>query len=133
MDVEVQRGAADALGKIGDPRAIVPLGIKISDSDVETRAIARHALHEVVDESEEDAVEPLVRLLQHEDPMAREQEAIELGDLVQPATEKVTEGVSEAAGSAGERLQPAAEKAKDVGGKTAQKGAEAYETAKREV
>ncbi|MGZ4901669.1 MAG: hypothetical protein ACXVI3_02970 [Halobacteriota archaeon] len=36
----MQRDAADALGKIGDPRAIGPLGNKISDNDVETRAVA---------------------------------------------------------------------------------------------
>ncbi len=132
-DTEVQRDAADALGKIGDPRAIVPLGNKISDSDVEIRAIARHALRDAVDASAEDAVEPLVRLLQHNDPAVREEAAIELGDLAQPATEKVTESVSEAAGAAGEKLQPVAEKAKDVGGQAAQKASETYDKTKGKV
>lgn len=132
-DIEVQRDAADALGKIGGPRAIVPLGNKISESDVKTRAVALHALHDVVDASAEDAVEPLVRLLQHNDPMVREEAATELGDLAQPVTEKVTESVSEAAGSAGEELQPVAEKAKDVGGQTAQKASQAYEKTKSKL
>ncbi len=132
-DIEVQRDAADALGKIGDPRAIVPLGNKISETDVETRAVARHALHDVVDASAEDAVEPLVRLLQHNDPLVREEAATELGDLAQPTTEKITESVSETAGTAGEKLQPVAEKAKDVGGQAAQKASETYETTKSRV
>ncbi len=132
-DREVQRDAADALGKIGDPRAIVPLGNKISEDDVETRAVARRALHDIVDASAEDAVDPLVRLLQHNDPIVREEAATELGDLAQPTTEKVTESVSEAAGAAGEKLQPVAEKAKDVGGQAAQKASQTYEQTKSRV
>ncbi len=132
-DIEVQRDAADALGKIGDPRAIVPLGNKISENDVETRAVARHALHDVVDASGEDAVDPLVRLLQHNDPVVREEAATELGDLAQPTTEKVTESVSGAAGAAGEKLQPVAEKAKDVGGQAAQKASQTYEQTKGRI
>ncbi len=119
-DVEVQRDAADALGKIGDPRAIVPLGNKMSDTDVETAAVARRALHDVVDASAEDAVDPLVRLLQHENPRVRQEAATELGDLAEPTTEKVTEAVKETAGTPGEKLQPVAEKAKEVGGQAAE-------------
>ncbi|MGZ4936003.1 MAG: HEAT repeat domain-containing protein [Halobacteriota archaeon] len=132
-DVEVQRDAADALGKIGDPRAIVPLGNKMSDTNVETSAVARNALHDVVAASAEDAVEPLVRLLQHEDPVVREEAAVELGDLAQPTTEKVTESVKETAGTVEERLQPVAEKAKEVGGQAVEKTSEAVSSTRTRV
>ncbi|MGZ4906417.1 MAG: HEAT repeat domain-containing protein [Halobacteriota archaeon] len=124
-DIRVRQAAADALSKIGDARAIIPLADLMSDVDPTTRDIAVRSFHDTVDKSEEHAVDPLVQLLRHENPLVRREAATELGDLATPALEQVTESVKETAGTVGEKLEPVTEKAKEVGGQAAEKTSEA--------
>ncbi len=132
-DIRVRQAAADALSKIGDARAIVPLADLMSDADPSTRDVALQSFHEVVDKSEEHAVDPLVQLLRHENPLVRREAATELGDLATPALEQVTESVKETAGTVGEKLEPVAEKTKEVGGQAAEKTSEAVSSTRTRV
>ncbi len=72
-----------------------------------------------------ETVNPLVRLLQHNGPMIREEAATKLGDLARPALKKMTETVTTAAGTACERLKPGTAKAKDVDAQAAQNASQA--------
>ncbi len=132
-DIDVRQAAADALSKIGDARAIVPLADMMNDADPATRDFAVRSFHDTVNASQEDAVGPLVQLLRHENALVRREATIELGDLAQPTTEKVTEAVKETAGTAGEKLQPVAEKAKEVGGQAAEKTKEVASSTRTKV
>ena len=136
-DDGVRRAAAEALSKIGDARAIIPLADLMSEGDTDTGEAARLAFHDTIKASEENAVDPLVQLLEHPSPRVRREAAIELGDLATPALEGFGESLRETLGTAGEvvgeKLQPAAEKAKDVGGQTAEKASEAIDSAKTKV
>ncbi|MGZ4907751.1 MAG: HEAT repeat domain-containing protein [Halobacteriota archaeon] len=132
-DMLVRRAAADALGKIGDPRAIVPLADMMSDADPTTRDVAVQAFHDTVDKSEEHAVDPLVQLLRHQNPLVRREAATELGDLATPALDQVTETVKGAAGTVGEKLEPVAEKTKEVGGQVAERTSEAVSSTRTRV
>ncbi len=132
-DIRVRQAAADALSKIGDARAIIPLADLMSDADPSTRDVAVRSFHDTVDASEEHAVDPLVQLLRHENPLVRREAAIELGDLATPALEQVSESVKEAAGTVGEKLEPVGEKAKEVGGQAAEKTSEAVSSTRTRV
>jgi hypothetical protein len=134
-DDGVRIAAAEALSKIGDARALVPLAELMSDRDNLICEAARCAFHDTVTATKENAVEPLVELLEHSTPMVRREAAIELGDLATPAFEGLGEGIKDTLSTTGEavgeKLQPVAEKAKEVGGKAAEKITEAFEAAKK--
>ncbi|MGZ7132648.1 MAG: HEAT repeat domain-containing protein, partial [Halobacteriota archaeon] len=136
-DIGVRKAAAEALSKIGDARAIVPLADLMIEADPKTRQVARNALHDTVEATEEHAVDPLVQLLQHADPVVRREAATELGDLATPVLEEITESVKETVSTTGEavgeKLQPVGEKAKEVGEQTAETASEAIDTAKTKV
>ncbi len=132
-DIHVRQAAADALSKIGDARAIIPLADLMSDADPSTRDIAVRSFHDTVDKSEEHAVDPLVQLLRHENPLVRREAATELGDLATPALEQVTESVKETAETVGEKLEPVAEKTKEVSGQVAEKTSEAVSSTRARV
>ena len=136
-DDGVRKAAAEALSKIGDARAIIPLADLMSDGDTNTGELARLSFHDTIKASEENAVDPLVQLLQHPSPRVRREAAIELGDLATPALEGFGESLRETLGTTGEavgeNLQPVAEKAKDVSGQTAEKASEAIDSAKMKV
>jgi len=61
-DVVVRRRAAEALGEIGDKRAVEPLIEALKDSDKDVQKGAAKALGEIGDER---AVEPLIEALRH--------------------------------------------------------------------
>lgn len=136
-DEGVRKAAAEALSKIGDARAVIPLADLMSEGDTNTGEVARLAFHDTIKASEENAVDPLVQLLQHPSPRVRREAAIELGDLATPALEGFGESLRETLSTTGEvvgeKLQPVAEKAKDVGGQTAEKASEAIDSAKTKV
>jgi HEAT repeat protein len=136
-DDGVRQAAAEALGKIGDARAIVPLADLMSEGEGSVSEVARRAFHDTVAASEENAVEPLVELLQHSSPTVRREAAIELGDLATPALEGIGESLKETLSTTGEavgeKLQPVAEKAKEIGRKAAEKVSEAIDAAKKKT
>lgn len=136
-DEGVRKAAAEALSKIGDARAVIPLADLMSEGDTNTGEVARLAFHDTIKASEENAVDPLVQLLQHPSPRVRREAAIELGDLATPALEGFGESLRGTLSTTGEvvgdKLQPVAEKAKDVGGQTAEKASEAIDSAKTKV
>jgi methyl-accepting chemotaxis protein len=109
----------------------------MSEGDTNAGEVARLAFHDTIKASEENAVDPLVQLLQHPSPRVRREAAIELGDIATPALEGFNEslrGTLSTTGEAvGETLQPVAEKATDVSGQTAEKALEAIDSAKTKV
>ena len=136
-DDGVRKAAAEALSKIGDARALIPLADLMSEGDTNICEAARRAFHATVTATEENAVEPLVELLEHVSPMVRREAAIELGDLASPALEGFGESLKDTLSTTGEavgeKLQPVAEKAKEVGGKAAEKASEAIDAAKKKM
>jgi HEAT repeat protein len=134
-DDGVRIAAAEALSKIGDTRALVPFAEMMSEGDDPICEAARSAFHDTVTATEENAVAPLVELLEHPSPMVRREAAIELGDLASPAFEGLGESIKDTLSTTGEalgeKLQPVAEKAKKVGGKAAEKATEAFDAAKK--
>lgn len=58
----VRRDAAEALGKIGDPRAVLPLCALLQDTDPEICVSAAEALRNIPDKR---AVNPLIKALSH--------------------------------------------------------------------
>jgi HEAT repeats len=136
-DDSVRMAAAEALSKIGDARALVPLAELMCEGDSNICEVARRAFHDTVTATEENAVEPLVELLEHLSPMVRREAAIELGDLATPAFEGLGESIRGTLSTTGEtvseKLQPVAEKAKEVGGKAAEKATEAIDAAKKKI
>jgi hypothetical protein len=134
-DDGVRIAAAEALSKIGDARALVPLAELMNDGDNPTCEAARRAFHDTVTATGENAVEPLVELLEHPSPIVRREAAIELGNLATPAFEglggSIKDTLSNTGEAVGEKLQPIAEKAKEVGGKAAEKVTEVFDAAKK--
>ena len=134
-DNNVRMAAAEALSKIGDARALIPLAELMQNGDSNICEVARRAFHDNVTTTGENAIEPLVKLLEHPSPNVRREAAVELGDLATPALkglgESIKDTLSTTGEAVGEKLQPVAEKAKEVGGKAAEKATEAFDAAKK--
>jgi hypothetical protein len=77
----VRREAAEALGELGDPRAVEPLLARLADWDGMVRVSAADALGRFGDRR---AVEPLVARLADEDSDVRRRTAVALGELGDP-------------------------------------------------
>jgi len=77
-NVDVRRGAAEALGKLGDARAVDPLIACLKDRNVSMRRIAATALGNLGDER---AVDPLIACLNDKDDSVRNLVAHALGEL----------------------------------------------------
>jgi HEAT repeat protein len=80
-DWEVRRGAAQALGKVGDVRAVEPLSGALQDEHSRLRETAAQALGEIGDAR---AVKPLIGALRDEDVEMRWRAAQALGRLGDP-------------------------------------------------
>ncbi len=76
-DVSVQKYATDALGRIGDVRAVEPLLLAASKAGPSTLGKTQVALREIG----EPAVEPLIAALQDEDSSVRRWAAWALGEI----------------------------------------------------
>lgn len=79
-DMQVRLLITQALGSIGDPRAIKPLITALRDTHAEVRSQAAFALTKIG----APAVEPLLLTLRHADPVARWSAARVLGSLGDP-------------------------------------------------
>jgi len=78
-DTAVRERAAEALGKIGDARAVEPLIATLKDSDVGVRWTAAEALGKLGDAR---AIEPLIATLHHDNDRMHNSAAEALGKLV---------------------------------------------------
>lgn len=72
------QAVAEALGKLGDTRAVEPLIAALQDEDVELRRAAAQALGEIGDSR---AVEPLIAALRDKDIELRRVAARALGEI----------------------------------------------------
>lgn len=72
----VRNAAAEALGKLGDPRAIKPLNIALRDHKIDTKGTEALVKLNVAD-----AVEPLLEMLKDGNSDIRRTAAVSLGDL----------------------------------------------------
>jgi HEAT repeat protein len=79
-DDDVRGDAANALGEIGDPRAVEPLASALKDETSHVRQLAAYALGDIGDQK---AVEPLTQALRDEN------------EYVQHAAEKALEEIKE--------------------------------------
>ena len=86
---DVRRAAAEALGTIGDGRAVEPLIRALNDSDWLVRRKAAEALGTIGDGR---AVEPLIRALNDADSDVRVSAAGALGTIGEPAVEPLIRG-----------------------------------------
>ncbi|MEX2720691.1 MAG: HEAT repeat domain-containing protein, partial [Candidatus Wukongarchaeota archaeon] len=87
-DINVRRGAAETLGKIGDARAVEPLTQSLKDGDKDVRRNSTRALGKIG----EPAVEPLMMALKDKDVDVRKRAAETLGEIgdaraVEPLTQ----------------------------------------------
>jgi len=80
-DPEVRKNAAEALGKIKDPRAVEPLIEALKDKDFRVRWNAAEALGEIGDPK---AVKPLIAALKDKDSTVRLYAAEALGKIKDP-------------------------------------------------
>ena len=76
-DCDVRRKAANALGKIGDSRAVGPLIRALNDSDSRIRSWAATSLFKIG----EPAIEPLIKALNDSESEVRSAAAKALGDI----------------------------------------------------
>ncbi|HVU10694.1 MAG TPA: HEAT repeat domain-containing protein [Phototrophicaceae bacterium] len=74
----IQGAAAEALGYVGDARAVAPLLLSVKDSRNELREIAAEALGRIGDAS---AFDPLIELLRDDNEWVRRAAAVALGEL----------------------------------------------------
>ncbi len=81
-DAQVRRSAAEALGRLGDPRAVRPLGKALGDEEPDVRRTAAEALGKLADPR---AVEPLVALLRDGAPDVASAAARALLKIGEPA------------------------------------------------
>lgn len=79
-DMQVRLLITQALGSLGDPRAVKPLIVALRDTHAEVRSQAAFALAKMG----EAALEPLLLTLRHTDPVARWSAARVLGSLGDP-------------------------------------------------
>ncbi len=79
-----QEAAAEALGRIGDPRAVEPLIMALKDRDLAVRRKAAEALGKIKDAR---AVEPLIVAMKDENEYVRQEAAEALGKIGVPAVE----------------------------------------------
>jgi HEAT repeat protein len=91
-DSDVRRKAANALGKIGDSRAVEPLIRALNDSDRDVRWHAAKALGKIGDSR---AVEPLIRALNNENPYVRYGAATSLTKIGELAFEPLINALNE--------------------------------------
>ena len=82
-DASVRKSAAEALGSIGDARAVEPLSSVLSDEDLMVAAAARDALIMIG----APAVEPVLGVLKEGDEEARKRAAAALSKIGAPAVE----------------------------------------------
>jgi HEAT repeat protein len=80
-DRDVREGAAEAIGKIGDPRAVEQLIKALNDSDWRVHRNSASALGRIADGR---AVEPLIRALNGRDLGVRQSAAEALGKIGDP-------------------------------------------------
>ena len=81
-DNDVREAAAEALGTLGDPRAVEPLIAALQDENSDVRRAAAEVLGEVGDSR---AMEPLIATLRDEADGVREAAAQALGEIGEPA------------------------------------------------
>ena len=93
----IRKGAAQALGTIGDPEGFEPLTRAISDADTEVRAPAAFALGELRDER---AIPFLVNLFYDNNASVRNAAADALGVIGMPAFEPLVAALNDAKTSA---------------------------------
>ena len=92
-DPEVRKNAAEALGKIKDPRAVEPLIEALKDKDFRVRWNAAEALGEIGDPK---AVKPLIAALKDENSGVRSSAAFALGEIQDPrAVEPLIEALKD--------------------------------------
>jgi len=80
----VRQAAAEALGELGDARAVGPLIVALQDGDVEVRRAAAWALGEIGDAR---AVDPLIAALRDEDVEVCRAAARALGEIENAQTD----------------------------------------------
>ncbi|MCC6805761.1 MAG: HEAT repeat domain-containing protein [Anaerolineae bacterium] len=103
----IQGAAAEALGYIGDERAIAPLLLLVHDQSNELREIAAEALGRIGNER---AFEPLVAMLKDENEWVRRAAVVALGDLgdrraIEPLSELLQDETNVVQDAAFEALQ----------------------------